>query len=80
MATPAGKHSPIVPVTAIAFTCEDEILLVGRGSWVSGYDVKSGQEVFSKGVLCLENGLTASIHGFAQGDGVHVCACVCLFF
>jgi hypothetical protein len=59
------KHLPAVPVTAISFICNDEMLLVGRGSWVSAYHVSSGEELFSKGVLCLDGGLTASIHGFA---------------
>lgn len=57
-------HEPQVPVTALAFVSSDAILIVGRGSWLTAYEVATGRTVLKAQAMTR-----AVIHGIsARGD------------
>ena len=56
--------APLAPVSGLSFACNNRLILVGRGSWVSAYVVATGELRFS--AIALPN---AVVHGFSFSPG-----------
>ncbi len=52
--------SPLVAITALHFCCGDELLVVGRGSWVTVYGITFGAALGAQQALP-----SAVLHGFS---------------